>query len=219
MKKLLTFVTLGIGIGNAQAGMPVFDASNFGQAIQQVQQGVQQIQGQAQQLVEMKNQVMNQVTQIQQLKDQLMNLSNVSGIGNIANLNGTVSNFAALPQKLDTIVSNAKSTAANTAEMFTQQQQVTANNIAALQSVYQTAVARNADLQALLNQVEQSPSAKNIADLQARIQAEQIFLQNEQNQMTAWGQAYQAQKDQMKQTRIEQQIQDLQTGGAYPTNW
>ena len=216
MKKIISPIVLILSFGTANAGMPVFDASAFGNTIQQVQQGVQQIQGQANQLVELKNQVTNQLQQIQQMKDQLLNLSNVSGIGDIANINGTIKNFAALPQKLNTTANNT----ANTADqLLTQQQQTTTSNLAALQSVYEAGEARNADLQALLNQVEQSPSAKNIADLQARIQAEQIFLQNESNQIAAWGQAQQAQKDQMMQAQIAQEIQARHAGGAKPTNW
>ena len=69
--------------------------------------------------------------------------------------------------------------------------------------MYTAADKRIADLQALLNQVEQSPSAKNIADLQARIQSEQIFLQNENNQLAAWGQMQQAQKDIAQQKEQE----------------
>ena len=181
MKKTSIFLLMLSCIGTANAGMPVFDASAFANTIQQVQQGAQQITGQANQLIELKNQVTNQLQQIQQMKDQLLNLSNVSGIGNIGNINGTISNFAALPQQLNTTANNTANTAG---QMLTQYQQTTASNLAALQSVYQAGAARNADLQALLNQVEQSPSAKNIADLQARIQAEQIFLQNENNPAT-----------------------------------
>lgn len=205
MKKISILLLMLSCFSTANA-TAVFDAAAFGNTIQQVQQGAQELAGQANQLIEMKNQVTNQLQQIQQLQQQLTNLSGVSGIGGIGNINGTISNFAALPQQLNTTANNTANTAN---QFFTQQQQTTATNIAALQSVFQAGVARNADLQALLNQVEQSPSAKNIADLQARIQAEQIFLQNENNQIAAWGQAQQAQKDQMTQAQIEQHNQEL----------
>ena len=236
MKKLLNFgVLLTLITGQAHAGMPVFDATNFGQMIQQVQTGLQQVQqgaqqiaGQASQLVELKNQVMNQVQQIQQLKDQLLNLSNVSGIGNLANIGGTIQNFAAMPQKIDNLVSFQSSSAIATAnkiidladttinpsstsgQVFTKERQQSAINVAALESMYKAADNRIADLQAMLNQVEQSPSAKNIADLQARIQAEQIFLQNENNQLIAWGQMQQAQKSINEQQEVEAVLKNLQ---------
>ena len=203
----------------ANAGMPVFDASNFANTIQQVQSGLQQVQqgaqqiaGQAAQLIELKNQVMNQVQQIQQLQQQLLNLSNVSGIGNLANIGGTIQNFASMPQKVTGLIENQGAQAIQTAnkiidlssttidpnsttgQIFTQQRQQSAINVDALQTMYTSANTRIADLQTLLNQVEQSPSAKNIADLQARIQAEQIFLQNENNQLVAWGQMQQQQQ-------------------------
>jgi type IV secretion system protein VirB5 len=223
MKKAIFInFALMLSTNNANA-MSVFDAANFGQMVQsvqnglnQVQQGAQELVGQANQLIELKTQVMNQVQQIQQLKDQLLNMSNISGIGDLANINGTISNFAALPQKLNTTTNNVITTAG---QLLTQQQQATVSNIAALQSVYDTAVTRNTDLQTLLNQVEQSPSAKNIADLSARIQAEQIFLQNEANQIAVWGQAQQAQKDKMQLAQIAQKIEARHAGGAKPTNW
>ena len=236
MKKLLNFgALLTLITGQANAGMPVFDSANFGQMIvnvqqgaQQIQQGAQQLAGQANQLIELKNQVTNQVTQIQQLKDQLLNLSNVSGIGNLANIGGTISNFASMPQKIDNLVENQAAQAIQTGnkiidltnttinpsstagQIFTKERQQSAINVDALRTMYTSADKRIQDLQALLNQVEQSPSAKNIADLQARIQAEQIFLQNENNQLIAWGQMQQAQKTINGQQEVEAVLKGLQ---------
>jgi type IV secretion system protein VirB5 len=231
-KKTILMISMLVTNGQANAGSPVFDVTNFGQMIQQVQQGAQQVQqgvqelaGQANQLIELKNQVMNQVTQIQQLKDQLLNLSNVSGIGDLANIGGTVQNFAAMPDKIDNLVSfQASSTIATankvidladttinpsstTGKIFTEERQQSAINVAALRSMYTAADTRIADLQLMLNQVERSPSAKNIADLQARMQAEQIFLQNENNQLVAWGQMQQAKKDIAQQKEQEARLQ------------
>ena len=236
MKKLLNFgVLLTLIAGQANAGMPVFDSANFGQMIvnvqqgaQQIQQGAQQIAGQASQLVELKNQVMNQVQQIQQLQQQLLNLSNVSGIGNLANVGGTISNFASMPQKVVGLVENQGAQAiqtgnkvidlanttinpnSTTGQLFTKQRQQAAINVDALQTMYTSANTRIQDLQQLLNQVEQSPSAKNIADLQARIQAEQIFLQNENNQLVAWGQMQQQQQTINQQQETEAVLTTLQ---------
>ena len=183
-------------------------------------------------MIELKNQVTNQVTQIQQLKDQLLNLSNVSGIGNLANIGGTISNFASMPQKIDNLVENQAAQAIQTGnkiidltnttinpsstagQIFTKERQQSAINVDALRTMYTSADKRIQDLQALLNQVEQSPSAKNIADLQARIQAEQIFLQNENNQLIAWGQMQQAQKTINGQQEVEAVLKGLQNTKA-----
>jgi type IV secretion system protein VirB5 len=186
---------------SANAGMPVFDASAFGNTIQQVQQGVQQIQGQANQLIEMKNQVVNQLQQIKQLQDQLTNLSGVSGIGNLAE---TARNI--LPRDLSSATSFGNSNSIQDAnkiidlsstsidpnstqgQLYTKEREQVAVNLAAIQTSYQSSYDRINNLQSLVAQIEQSPSAKNIADLQARIQAEQAFLQNESNQLAAMSQ-------------------------------
>lgn len=208
---------------NAHAGMPVFDASNFGQAIQQVQQGIQQLQGQAQQLVELKNQVTNQLQQIQQLKDQLTNLSGVSNIGNLAQ-----SARNTLPQNLSSASSFGNSGAIQSAnkiidlsstsidpnstsgQLYTKEREQTAVNLAAIEASYQASYERISNLQTLVSQIEQSPSAKNIADLTARIQAEQAFLQNEANQLAAMAQMQNVQKEIHEQQATELRLKETQ---------
>ena len=49
---------------------------------------------------------------------------------------------------------------------------------------YKKASERIRDIQVLLNKVNDAPDAKDIADLQARIQAETTMLQNEQAKIT-----------------------------------
>lgn len=200
MKKLLIALVIATASNQAHA-TAVFDAANLGQAIQQVQQGVQQLQGQAQQLVELKNQVTNQLQQIQQLKDQLTNLSGVSGLGNLAqsgrntlpqNLSNTSSfgNSSAIQSANKIIDLSSTSINPNSTEgqLYAKQREQAAVNLAAIEASYQASYERINNLQTLVSQIEQSPSAKNIADLTARIQAEQAFLQNEANQLAAMAQ-------------------------------
>ena len=73
-------------------------------------------------------------------------------------------------------------------QLYTKEREQVAVNLAAIQTSYQSSYDRINNLQSLVAQIEQSPSAKNIADLQARIQAEQAFLQNESNQLAAMSQ-------------------------------
>lgn len=226
MKKLLPFGVLLIVVtqNQAHAGMPVFDASNFGQAIQQVQQGVQQLQGQANQLIELKNQVTNQLEQIKQLKDQLTNLSGVSGIGNLATFGRNT-----LPQNLSSASSFGNSGAIQSSnkiidlsstsidqnstagQLYTKQREQAAVNLAAIEASYQASYERINNLQTLVSQIEQSPSAKNIADLTARIQAEQAFLQNEANQLAAMAQMQSVQKTINEQKQIESNLKATQS--------
>lgn len=200
MKKLLIILAIATASNQSHA-TAVFDAANLGQAIQQVQQGAQQLQGQAQQLVELKNQVTNQLQQIQQLKDQLTNLSGVSGLGNLAqsgrntlpqNLSNTSSfgNSSAIQSANKIIDLSSTSINPNSTEgqLYAKQREQAAVNLAAIEASYQASYERINNLQTLVSQIEQSPSAKNIADLTARIQAEQAFLQNEANQLAAMAQ-------------------------------
>jgi type IV secretion system protein VirB5 len=196
MKKIFIIVTLlALGqAGQANAGMPVFDASNFAQALQQVTTA-------SQQLNEMRSQVQNGMQQLQQLQQQFQNLSGVSGIGNLAESARNI-----LPQNLPNATSFANSGAIQSAnkiidlsstsidpnstqgQLYTKEREQVAVNLAAIQTSYQSSYDRINNLQSLVAQIEQSPSAKNIADLQARIQAEQAFLQNESNQLAAMSQ-------------------------------
>lgn len=222
MKKTILITALFLHFGTANAGMPVFDASAFGNTIQQVQQGVQQIQGQANQLIEMKNQVVNQLQQIKQLQDQLTNLSGVSGIGNIAtsarnilprDLNSATSfgnsNSIQDANKIIDLSSTSIDPNSEAGKLYNQQRQQTAVNMAAIQASYQASFDRIENLQNLLSQIEQSPSAKQTADLQARIQAESAFLQNEANQLAAMGQMKMAQQEINKQRFTEDALQRL----------
>ena len=200
MKKLL--IVLAIATASTQAhSMAVFDAANVAQAIQQVQQGAQQIQGQAQQLVELKNQVTNQIQQIQQLEQQFKNLSGVSGIGNLAQSannilprdlsNATSFNDSSAIQSQNKIIDLSSTSIdpnSTAGQLYAKEREQAAVNLAAIKASYQASYDRINNLQTLVAQIEQSPSAKNIADLQARIQAEQAFLQNEANQLAAMAQ-------------------------------
>jgi type IV secretion system protein VirB5 len=214
--------------------MAVFDAANFGQMIntvqqnaQQLQQGVQVIQGQANQLIELKNQVTNQLQQIQQLKQQFENLSGVTGIGNLANIGTQARNV--LPQNIASATSFGNSDAIASAKklidlastsikpdsaagkLYTEQRQQNAVNAAATQAAYQASFDRMTGIQQMIDQIEQSPSAKQIQDLQARIQVEQVFLQNESLRLAAMAQIQQSQKDMREQQAVEARLTATQS--------
>jgi type IV secretion system protein VirB5 len=222
---LFAGLVLGSLIAPAPAhAMAVFDAANFGQTIQQVQQGVQELAGQANQLVELKNQVTNQLQQIQQLKQQFENLSGVTGIGDLGNIGTQARNL--LPKDLDSIKSFGNSDSIASAKklidladtsikpdsaagkLFTEQRRQNAVNAAATQAAYQASFDRMTDIQKMLDQIEQSPSAKQIADLQARIQVEQVFLQNESLRLAAMAQMRESQKDITAQQASEARLLD-----------
>ena len=65
-------------------------------------------------------------------------------------------------------------------------------------------------IQALLDQIDEADEPKDIADLQARIQGEQMMLQNEQVKLAALSQMQQSRRD-----GYEQRKKDL---ARYPTH-
>ena len=65
---------------------------------------------------------------------------------------------------------------------------------------YNTASQRFSDIQVLLDRINLSPDAKDIADLSARIQAEQVMMQNEATKLQSLAMLVQAQKDIMAQS-------------------
>jgi type IV secretion system protein VirB5 len=93
------------------------------------------------------------------------------------------------------------------------QVQAARNSAATLQAVSQQALSttstRFASLQQLINTIGSASDEKAILDLQARIQAEQVMLQNESTKLGILYQAVQAQELARKQAAYEQAIADI----------
>ncbi len=93
------------------------------------------------------------------------------------------------------------------------QVQAARNSAATLQAVSQQALtttsSRFASLQQLINTIGSASDEKAILDLQARIQAEQVMLQNEGTKLGILYQAVQAQELARKQAAHEQAIADI----------
>lgn len=68
---------------------------------------------------------------------------------------------------------------------------------------YNNTSARFADLKQLITKIDQAPDEKAISDLNARIGAEQVMLQNEQLKMQALAQIHESQKE-LQQAKLQQ---------------
>lgn len=79
-------------------------------------------------------------------------------------------------------------------------------NRATAEEAYKTASKRFSDIQALLEKVNDAPEAKDIADLQGRIQAEQVMMQNEANKLAMLQQLASAQRDLQMQQAAERRM-------------
>lgn len=212
IKKLFGAICLTaslLGGNTANAGIPVIDAAAVTQAVLQVQSWAQQFQ-----------QMQAQFTQMQQ------QYTSLNGIRNMASLVNNPALRAYLPQNYQQILNSGygNSSAIRTASKVWDITQTplsptsdtgkayeangvqAALNRATAEAGYQAASNRFADIQVLLDQVNAAPDAKDIADLQARIQAEQVMMANEQNKLAMLGQLAAAQKDLEHQAAMERQI-------------
>lgn len=196
--------------GNVYAqGIPVIDRSNLAQAVQQV--------------TAWGNQARQMVQQIQQLQREYDSLNGIRNMGDLVN-NPRARQY--LPADYQSIISNgvgqwqsimnaakqfdvaASSLAANSqsAQAFSQIAKQAAINRAAAEEGFRQASERFAQIQVLLDKVNDAPEAKDIADLQARIQAEQVMMQNEANKLAMLGQLAQAQRDIAMQQAAERRM-------------
>lgn len=209
LKKFFGAVALALGLAAgtpAHAGIPVIDGANLAQAIQQVLAWAQQYQ----QMVE----------QIQEMQRAYNNLSGIRNMGSLVNnplarkylpdeyqeiLTNGVGQWEAIrnaAKKFD-MAASSLSASSDAAKAFEQVAKQAAINRAGAEEAYKTASQRFNDIQVLLDKVNAAPDAKDIADLQGRIQAEQVMMQNEANKLQMLAQLASAQKDLQNQQARE----------------
>lgn len=200
-------LAFGMAAGNpAHAGIPVIDGANLAQAIQQVMAWAQQYQ-----------QMVEQIEQMQQA------YNNLNGVRNMGSLVNNPASRKYLPDDYQTILSNgvgqweairdaarkfdmatsSLAASSDAAQAFEQVAKQAAINRAGAEEAYKMASQRFSDIQVLLDRVNSAPDAKDIADLQGRIQAEQVMMQNEANKLQMLAQLASAQRDLQSQQARE----------------
>ncbi len=220
LKRLFAIVTMFIGVGvasTANAGIPVIDSTSIAQQIQQVVAWGVQFQQMQQQL--------------QRMQQQFDSLNGSRGMANLVNnpaarqylpadyqtiLNSGYGNSAAIraAAKVRGIEDTRINAGTDTALAFEANATQAALNRATAEDGYRKASERFADIQVLLNRVNNAPDAKDIADLQGRIQAEQVMMQNENAKLAMLGQVAQAQRDLAAQRSLEIRMKSVATPGA-----
>lgn len=173
MRKTAIAAILATAIGASQSamagGIPVIDVSSLTQQLLQVQ---------------------HMLSQIEELQHQLetanTTLDRMSGSRGLANVVNTAYDTA-LNVDPDAVLANAgiKSAAVHgltgdLADLYNIGNQNTATWLAQSQKSLEQSQERFNDLTGLVAKVNTSPDQKDILDLQARISAEDVFLQNEQ---------------------------------------
>jgi type IV secretion system protein VirB5 len=236
---LLGLASLGAATP-ASAGMPVIDVANLAQAIQQVLSWGQQLEGMTQQYSEL-------VQSYQQLQSTYNSLTGPRGMQNllpvsIANrnylpanysqmtgvINGTSTAYPALSSQVQTsIQSNAILSAQGVnglspqAQQYVRQSRQAAATLAMLSQQNQANASSNfSNVQTLISALGSTADTKASADLNGRIQSEQVMTQTNQIKTDALYQSVQAQQLQNAQLAREAAVkqQGAQTA-LTPITW
>ncbi|WUR13801.1 P-type DNA transfer protein VirB5 [[Empedobacter] haloabium] len=217
MKQLIRIFLMALalfGAGQARAGIPVLDASNLINTGLQVQAWAQQAQQMVQQYQQLQNQynqavqTYNSLSGVRGIQDlvnnpalrrylpnewnQAMNL--LTNPGSYTQLRTNVNNIKSAAEFMD-IGDTALDAASDAGRSFVASQNQVALNRALSEEGYKQASDRIASIQTLIARLGSTPDAKDVADLQARIQGEQAMVQNEMVKLNALAQLQQAQRD------------------------
>jgi type IV secretion system protein VirB5 len=214
MLKQLSSVAMALAILGvtqaARAQWAVVDVGAIAQLIQEVQQMQQALQV-----------AQNQLSQAEQTYQSMTGGRGMEMLGAGIVRNYLPANWTQLSTSLagpiqSTINANAVLTAAQWAALSpAEQQQLTAarTNAALLQvatqQAYSTTSGRFSSVQQLISAIPTASDQKGILDLQARIQAEQGMLQNDQTKLQVLFQLVQAQELERRQRTREQAISDV----------
>jgi type IV secretion system protein VirB5 len=196
---------LGSGSNAFAQGIPVYDNAQVLQAIQQLLQLQQQY---------------------QQMQQEYSSLTGVRGFGDLLN-NPALRSY--LPQNWQTVYDSIKTGGFNSLtsdaqairngiaiyncdgrtgaslQVCQQQAYKPAQDKAYMQESYTTALSRVNDMQSLINQISATNDPKGIAELQARLQGEQVAVQNEKVKLDLFKMLSDA-DDKLTQQQLREQV-------------
>lgn len=222
MKNLICTLAVVAGLASAQValaqGIPVIDAANLANSILQVQSWMQQFQQMQQQLQQMKGtydslngirgmaSLVNNPALRNYLPSEYQDMLNGKNMG--GSISGSISSIRDAT-KLVGMDSTGLAATSDAARAFQSAQNQNALNRAIGEEGYRQASQRFAAIQQLLDKVNAAPDQKDILDLQGRIQAEQVMMQNEQVKLTMMMHLAQAQRDVQQQQAREIAIKSI----------
>ena len=206
----------------SRAQWAVVDVGAITQLIQQVNYWKQQIQAMSSQLNQLQS-TYNAMTGSRGMQNllpqtaQQRNYLPTNWQGLVSTLNGLSGTYGALSVLLNsTLSTNAILTPAQLARLSPQEQtqlQSSRNSAALMQATSQQALQASSQrfltLQQLINAIPTATDQKGALDLQARIAAEQVMLQNEQTKIQTLNQALQADERARQQRAQELSISNL----------
>jgi len=235
MRKHLISVLIAVAAAltpfHAHAGIPVIDFAAIANLMQQVMAWQQQLQGmqkQYDQLKESKDQLQqtyNSMTggrgmeQLLPMSDMARNYLPSSYGDLMATVNGASANYSGLANQVQSIM-RANSVLSGTQmealspelrQVVEQGRQASAMLNGMTQSAYQNTSQRFSALQTLISRIGTAQDPKAIEDLQARIQAEQAMLTNEQTKLQGLYEVARGEQLAQEQRIRERAISDVGT--------
>lgn len=237
MKKMLRVMVLLVtllGAGQANAGIPVIDAAANGLAAagNAVMGAIQGIQAGIQAATEEMNVWLQEQAWFQQAQDMMNTLDklqtqidDVKGMTDFSKLLNTAEDKAAwgyLPDDYNDVVTDGIGTSADiidaikdevvtSSEMLESNAKQAAINRALGDLAYKQASGRFDRLQGLMDEIENAELPKEKMDLQSRMVAEQMMLQNEQIKLASLQILTKAQEQLDEQRKKEQVVKKLST--------
>ena len=228
-KFLISFGIAASIIGSAQAQIPVTDGAAIATAQANSAAAIAKY---VEQIVQLKA----QLDQAKMMFDNLNGLRNIGGLmqnqllsqylppdfqqaynalksgqgGSMAGVSGSLNQIASMYQAQNC---NQYATAQAQAGCRSAWQTYSMNQYIGEQG-YQQSAQNIQNLQSFVDSIKQSPDAKSMQDLQARISVEQVKLQNEQLKLQTVQMMMKAQEDRRKQNASDNTVRMLQGNGA-----
>lgn len=209
MKRIIVACTALLSAQSFAAGIPVFDAANVMQAITSVQQLKAQLEQQKQIYQAMNgSRGMGNLLNDPALKSYLpadwQKVYDQLTAGGLAGLSGS----AAEIRKANQIFDCARLQAPNSRYQCEVQAGKVAHDTAFGLAAYQQSVKRVDQIEALMRRINDTSDAKAIAELNARLQAENALIQNEQIKLQMFQFLSQAKDREIQQRKTEQLYHD-----------
>ncbi|NAW34022.1 type IV secretion system protein [Halomonas alimentaria] len=206
MAGLALAATIGLSQPAMAGGIPVIDVSSLTQQILQVQH--------------MLNQIEQLKSQLATANKELDSMSGVRGLGNVIDS----AYDTAVNVDPNQVLSDAGIRGANehglsdeVADLYDSGNQNTATWLGQSQKSLEQAQDRFSELTGLVAEVNNSPDQKDILDLQARIGAEQVMLQNEMAKLSML--RSQAEANQALHAQRVQQMRVASSGEPFELDW
>jgi|TARA_R110001606_G_scaffold366348_1_gene521461 type IV secretion system protein VirB5 len=214
-------------------GIPVIDVASIAQAIEQLvqlQQQFSELQAQtglseeqlrsltgARGLADLVNDPSSRYYIPSEYQDLLKLTAGIEG-GDYNALQNRVGDLLAAAEILNLEETGFKA-GSKEAKTFVSDQNQIAINGALAEAAYDEANLRTANLQTLLDRINSAEDPKEIADLQARISAEQLMLSNEQIKLAALSETQETYWERQQQRSKEERLRVLGNGTINIPNW